>query len=281
LIANGAIKMQNLESGAQLLAEKASRQQLAETASPKKNSESSKVGETAKTRNIDFYSKKRTVIQPALELPEKLELNKRLRMDGLVFLKQLPRSTFPAAFFDPQYRGVLDHLAYGNETNSRASNRMKFIQMTKQIPEFIREIDRVLMPSGHLFLWMDKFHLVSGFQDWLEDTDLKSVDMLTWEKYRIGMGYRTRRKSEFLIVAQKTPTRAKGVWTVHNIPDVWFERVVGASGVHAKPEKLQKALVEAVTAEGETVIDPAAGTFSVMNACLSCNRNFLGCDING
>ena len=34
------------------------------------------------------------------------------------------------------------------------------------------------------------------------------------------MGYRTRRKSEYCLVLQKVPLRAKGVWRSHNIPDV-------------------------------------------------------------
>lgn len=235
---------------------------------------------TGNRRNVNVYSNIRAVLQPESEISDDLKLNVRNKMEGLEFLRKLPSSAFPAAFFDPQYRGVLDYLAYGNEGNRMAS-RSSLIQMTDLIPDFVCEISRVLMPSGHLFLWMDKFHLVTGFQGWLEKTPLKSVDMITWEKPNIGMGYRTRRKSEFLVVAQKSPNRAKGVWTRHDIPDVWPERAVSAKSVHPKPEKLQRALIEAVTNEGDTIIDPAAGTFSVMRACLSCNRNFLGCDING
>ena len=60
--------------------------------------------------------------------------------------------------------------------------------MTGEIPEFVRAIDRVLMPSGHLFLWMDKYHLCSGFQDWLAGTRLEVVDMITWSKQKLGHG---------------------------------------------------------------------------------------------
>ena len=37
------------------------------------------------------------------------------------------------------------------------------------IAEFVRDVDRVLAPSGHLFLWVDKFHLCEGFEAWLEE----------------------------------------------------------------------------------------------------------------
>ena len=39
---------------------------------------------------------------------------------------------------------------------------------------FIKEIDRVLSPSGHLFLWVDKFHLCQGVLGWFENLDLKA-----------------------------------------------------------------------------------------------------------
>ena len=146
------------------------------------------------------------------------------------------------------------------------------------IIRFIQEIDRVLLPSGHLFLWVDKFHLCQGVLQWLQHTELNLVDMVVWNKGKIGMGYRTRRKSEYLIVCQKSPVRAKGIWTLHNIPDVWDEKTP-KTHPHSKPLGLQKALVEATTQEGDWVLDPASGGYSVLTACQELNRNFIGCDI--
>ena len=220
--------------------------------------------------------------QPRIALPDGLAHSVRLKLDGLELLGRLPSGAIPAAFFDPQYRGVLDHLAYGNEGETRGRARAALPQMSEQlIAEFIRELDRVLTASGHVFLWMDKFHLCTGFRGWLADTSLDVVDMITWDKKKIGMGYRTRRKSEHLVVLQKAPRRAKGVWRVHTIPDVWSESVPNQKGVHPKPVGLQAALIGAVTDPGDVVVDPAAGTFSVLDACLQSDRIFLGCDING
>ncbi len=226
------------------------------------------------------FSHQRNVITPPLALAEGLHFNRRLQMDGLVFLEKLPSSSIPVAFFDPQYRGVLDKLGYGNEGKNRGQARASLPQMTQSsISQFIRGVDRVLIPSGHVFLWMDKFHLCTGFTGWFAGTALDVVDMLTWDKGRIGMGYRTRRSAEYLVVLQKQPRRAKGVWQVHNIPDVWTEPV--QRGGHTKPVNLQGELIAAVSHEGDVVIDPAAGNFSVLDACKEKGRNFLGCDING
>ena len=215
-----------------------------------------------------------------IKLKKGLQFNKKLKMEGLKFLAALPEGVFPVAFFDPQYRGVLDKLSYGNEGQQRGKARSHLPQMTEErIGEFIRALHRSLSPSGHLFLWMDKFHLCTGFQHWLKDTTLEVVDMLTWNKGKMGMGYRSRRMCEYLIVLQKQPKRAKGIWKLHNIPDVWLEPVSKSGHTHQKPVELQGKLIEAVSHEGDVVIDPASGSFSVMEACQKYGRYFLGCDI--
>ena len=228
------------------------------------------------------YSPERTVRAPPLELPETLVPNTRLKMDGLEFLSLIPEGAIPVAFLDPQYRGVLEKLNYGNEGEQRGRRRSALEQMTEDvIGRFIRGIDRALIPSGHLFLWVDKFHLCQGVRDWLDGTGLDIVDMLTWDKGTFGMGYRTRRRAEYCLVLQKAPRKAKGVWTAHTIPDVVRERVSQRDHPHAKPVDLQGELMAAVSHEGDFVIDPAAGSFSVLKAAIERRRNFLGCDLKG
>lgn len=206
--------------------------------------------------------------------------DQRNKMDGLDLLAKFHNETVPAVFFDPQYRGVMDKLEYGNE-GARQKGRAALTQMPDEIiRNFILEIDRVLKPSGHLLLWVDKFHLVEGVSEWLENTSLENVDLVTWDKGRIGMGCRTRRKSEYLMIFQKTPKKAKGYWTSHDIPDVWLEKV-GRDHPHAKPEQLQSALINAIVKPGDFVIDPASGGWSVMRSAKSVGRHFIGADLEG
>lgn len=232
------------------------------------------------TTNV--FSPEREVQAPSITLPDSLKPNSRLKMDGLKFLSCLPKESVPVAFLDPQYRGVLDKMNYGNEGKSREKRRSSLMQMTEAIIEdFIQGINDVLIPSGHLFLWIDKFHLCQGFSNWFNGTQLEVVDLIVWDKERIGMGYRSRRVSEYCVVFQRQPKRAKGVWKIHNIPDVWRERKETKDHPHQKPLKLQAELIAAVTNEGDYVIDPAAGSFSVMKAAHLQNRNFIGCDLDG
>lgn len=102
--------------------------------------------------------------------------------------------------------------------------------------------------------------------------------MVTWDKQRLGMGYRTRRRTEYCVVLQKHPRKAKGVLRDHNIPDISYEAVTGKHP-HAKPILLQADLLAAVSHEGDYIIDPAAGSFSVMEAAQNRSRTFLGCDL--
>jgi len=208
------------------------------------------------TVTATVFSGRRTVQAPDIQLPETLKPNTRLQMDGLKFLELLPKESIPVAFLDPQYRGVLDKLSYGNEGQQRGQRRCALQQMTE-------------------------FHLCEGFKTWFDATALDVVDLINWDKKKLGMGYRSRRITEYCVVLQKQPRKAKGVWKIHNIPDTWREKAEKVDHPHNKPLDLQGELICAVSDEGDYVIDPAAGSFSVMEAAQLRRRNFLGCDLEG
>jgi len=201
---------------------------------------------------------------------------------GLNMLRQCGDGLAAAAVFDPQYRGVLDKLALGNE-GARQKKRALLKQMPEEvIATFLSEIARVLCPSGHLFLWVDKFHLAEGVGPWVRGAGLEMVDYIVWNKGVLGMGYRSRRVSEFVVVAQKPPVRAKDIWADRAIRDVVEEKVEAprSGHPHKKPVQLQARLLGAVTRPGDVIIDPAAGSFSSMESCaLLDDRIYYGTDL--
>ena len=208
-------------------------------------------------------------------------LNQRNQMNGLHLLDLLDESSVKVVFFDPQYRGILDKMSYGNEGKNRGKERSSLPQMSEEtIKDFLAKIERILKPNGYLFLWIDKFHLMEGVKKWFENfKTLEIVDMITWDKKKMGMGYRSRRRSEYCVVVQKEPRQAKSTWLLHNIPDVWEEKLVYKEHTHSKPIELQKQLILATSQENDLIVDPASGGYSVFMACLGVNRNFLGCDL--
>ena len=207
-------------------------------------------------------------------------VNRKNRMNGLDLLDLLDKESIKVVFFDPQYRGVLDKLSYGNEGKGRGKARSALPQMSQEIIfEFLAKIELVLKPNGYLFLWLDKFHLFE-VKSWIENyQSLEIVDMIVWNKMKMGMGYRSRRKSEYLVIIQRYPRKARSTWSLHNIPDVWDEKILDKNHTHAKPIELQKQLILATTNENDLVLDPASGGYSVFRACKETNRNFIGCDL--
>ncbi len=211
-------------------------------------------------------------------------LNQKLKCSGIDLLKSIEDDYSPLVFFDPQYRGVLDSLSYGNE-GERQKERATLPQMDDQtIVEFIAQIDRVLKPSGHLMFWVDKFILLSQIGSYTSfSPQLKIVDMITWDKLRMGMGYRSRRRSEYLVVLQKIPIRAKNVWVDHAIPDVWAEKIeTSAKKIHPhiKPQGLISRLILATTKPDDVIVDPCAGSFLSLKSANQMGRHFLGCDLS-
>lgn len=211
-----------------------------------------------------------------------LVTNERLQMDGVDMMGHLPDRIAQMVVLDPQYRHQLDEMAFGNE-GARQKGRAKLPQMTDStIRHLVNEAERALRPSGHLMLWMDKFTLVEGlYRRWLRGSALKAVDLIAWDKLRPGMGHRARCQTEYLLIAQKQPVRAKGVWTDHTIRDSHPEHHDRALHPHCKPHRLTEQLIRAVTSRDDLVVDPCAGGFGVMEACQRSGRVFLGCDLNG
>jgi site-specific DNA-methyltransferase (adenine-specific) len=207
-----------------------------------------------------------------------LQTNVALRGDALMLLQSLMGGCVRLVFFDPQHRGVLDKLRYGNE-GARQKGRSKLPAMTGDyIDQCCRDAARVLAPSGYLLLWTDTFHLCEGDHRRIEDV-LKCVDLIAWDNLRPGNGYRTRRRGDYLLVLQKEPLRAKATWHDHSIPSRWSEKVDRKTHPHAKPAGLIARLIGALTAPGDLVVDPAAGSFIVMHVCNAMGRHFVGCDI--
>jgi site-specific DNA-methyltransferase (adenine-specific) len=200
------------------------------------------------------------------------------RGDALDLLRALPDGCAPLVFQDPQYRAVLDKLKFGNE-GARQSERCALPQMTDAyIEQCCREIARVLRPSGYCMLWTDTFNLCQAHHLRIADV-LPCVDLIAWDNLRLGQGYRSRRRGDYLLVLQKPPLRAKATWRDHAIPNRWPEKVDRGLHPHVKPIGLITRLIGAVTAPGDLIVDPAAGSFVVMTAAHRLERAFIGCDI--
>lgn len=213
----------------------------------------------------------------------KVGRNTRQRMDAVELMERLPARIARVVVLDPQYRTGLDHLKFGNE-GSRQKGRAALPQMADDTIAFVvEESARVLRASGHLFLWVDKFAIGTGqhLKYLRRAKSLRVVDLIAWNKMDFGMGRRARCVTEYLVVAQKEPQVAKGVWADHRLPDCWAEGRNPNRHPHAKPHVLTERLIRAVTVKGDLVVDPCAGGYGVLDACVLSGREFIGCDLIG
>jgi site-specific DNA-methyltransferase (adenine-specific) len=205
-----------------------------------------------------------------------------LREDALTLLRSLPDSCTPLVFFDPQFRSVLDKLRFGNE-GARQKGRHKLPPMSSDyIDACEREAARILQPSGYLALWSDTFNLCQGHHLRIADA-IQVVDLIAWDNLRLGMGKRSRRRGDYLLMLQTPPTSPK-TWRDRRIPNRWPEKIdlkvyPRKMYPHTKPFNLIARLIGAVTKPGDLVVDPAAGSFVVMHVAAEMQRRFVGCDI--
>ena len=143
------------------------------------------VGRPAK----NVFSRERTLSQPEFIGIDGLRIDKPQRMDGLRLLAKISADTIPLVFFDPQYRTILDKQKYGNEGKNRGKERAGLPQMSASlITEFIKEIERILIPSGHLMLWVDKFIIGEGVTSLLEGSQLQGCGLDYLEQAKDGNG---------------------------------------------------------------------------------------------
>jgi site-specific DNA-methyltransferase (adenine-specific) len=206
-------------------------------------------------------------------------LNVAQRGDALVLLQSLPDACTPLVFFDPQHRAVLDKLKFGNE-GERQRGRAALPAMSEAyIDAVCLEIARALKPSGYLMRWLDTFGLCEGHHLRVPCKYLKPVDLIAWDSLRAGMGKRSRRRGDYLLVLQKPPVKAGMTWRDHGIPSRWAEKVDRKLHPHVKPIGLITRLIAATTRPDDLVVDPAAGSFVVMHAARQLERNFVGCDL--
>jgi site-specific DNA-methyltransferase (adenine-specific) len=212
----------------------------------------------------------------------KFKSNARNKANGWALLRSLEDECARLVILDPQYRAVLDKLKFGNEGDSRQNKRADLPQMTDHdISMFIEQIERVLKPSAYLALWVDKYAIGSGHHlKYLRYTMwLRTVDLLCWETQRFGMGRRFRCATEYLLILQKEPVRAKGTWSDHSIRDWWSEKNGREKHPHAKPAGLTERLILATTKPGDLIVDPCAGSYGVLDICKATKREFIGSDL--
>ena len=201
--------------------------------------------------------------------------NTRQAGEATELLASLADKSVSLVFFDPQYEKAGDVLDVDYPLQYQTENQITYI---------LQEIGRILKPSGFCLLWVNKGILKNDrVSVWLlRAPKMKIVDLLVWNKPEwLGLGSYFRSVGEHAFLLQKNPQSSRK-FTNRTFPSIWTEKKASdrkKQHPHQKPFFLIRALIEAMTHEGDLVVDPCAGSFIVLDACQSTGREFLGCDL--
>src|SRR6188472_4028665 len=134
-----------------------------------------------------------------LDRAQQFQFNAAQRGKALELLQSLPAGSASVVIFDPQHRGVLDNLRFGNE-GGRQRGRAILPAMTDEYIDACLCADaRVLRPSAYVFFWVDTYRLGTGAHLRVANV-LASVDLIAWDSLCMGMGKRSRRRGDYVVV---------------------------------------------------------------------------------
>ena len=214
--------------------------------------------------------------------------------DVLEQLKTLPAESVDLVIADPPYNLKKD---YGNNSDDQSFD--DYLNFSKQ---WLREVDRVLKPTGSIYVFMG-FRFVSYLYDILSrDLGYRFGNWICWH-YTQGIG-KTRgfspRHDDILMFTKseeftfnlddiRVPQkyyRARNNMRGANPGDVWMFSHVHYCNENRldhptqKPEGIIERMVLGSSDAGDVVLDPFAGSGTTLRVCQQLGRGAIGIELN-
>lgn len=206
--------------------------------------------------------------------------------DALAILRELPSGSVDAVITDPPYSSG------GRRENARSirTSMVRRVEDDDWIPgdsmsttgfvwfmrEMSIEVRRLLAKGGHLLCFID-WRMYPNLIGAIESADLRQYPTLVWDKRHFGMGSVFRNQHEWIAHF----TNGIGTANRRDTPNV-LSYSGTRDGEHPtqKPLDLARRLVDTVTQEGGTVLDPFMGSGTTGVAAVLEGRKFIGCELS-
>lgn len=138
------------------------------------------------------------------------------------------------------------------------------------------EWNRILPDGSHILSFID-WRMMPALSGALESADLRSANLVVWDKMMMGMGSCFRNQHELILHFTKgvgSDPQRRDMPNVIRVPAI-------RGGVHdtEKPRPLLTALISTVAAEGETVLDCFMGSGTTLIAAKELRRKAIGIEI--
>lgn len=196
--------------------------------------------------------------------------------DCLELMKDIPDKSIDMIITDPPYSTPVITWFGRKQVKNVADLSIQETYMKTLKSEF----ERILKPEAPVFIFCDDRYYPSiyrAFYDW------KNVQMLIWDKGKIGMGKPFRKRHELLIYANRESIDYYRTENITHYPTVLNYSVVSEhERVHPaqKPVKLLQDLIIGFSKDGDTILDCFMGSGSTGVACINTNRNFIGIELD-
>lgn len=207
-------------------------------------------------------------------------------MDCLEFMTTLPDESVDLIVTDPPYNDLSMFRGGLGNTGKCLGSHGWFAN--DQVPEeqfnifflaVLAELHRVLKPHSHFYCFCN-YKISERFKNLIVSSGFNFVNLLVWDKLRMGLGWTYRNQYELIILASKGKNKIK-VMSKGNV--LRFARVANNRFIKTHPtQKLESIMSELIansSQEGDLVFDPFAGSGTTLVAAAKLNRRFLGCEI--
>ena len=209
--------------------------------------------------------------------------------DCLRIMRTMPAGTIDAVICDPPYcsggfseaekksakvQGIRSEFAQGEDFEWFPNDNMSTAGLIWLLRNMMIEADRLLVDGGSVLVFTD-WRMVPHLAPALESSGLQYRNMIVWDKGSFGLGIGFKPTHEIILHYAKSNPK----FYVQNASNVIrYGRIRAADKIHQtqKPVPVMAKLIEVVTPEGGTVLDPFCGSGSTGEACLKLRRNFIG-----
>jgi len=217
-----------------------------------------------------------------------------INANALDALKDVASGSVDLIIADPPYNLGKD---YGNDSDSQQFD--EYLNFSKL---WLAEAHRVLKKNGTIYIFMGVRFISYVYSIMERDLDFKYNSWICWH-YTQGMGKKkgfSPRHDDILMFTKgdnftynlddiKVPQkyyRERNNMRGANPGDVWLFSHIHYCNENRhdhptqKPEGIIERMVLASSNEGDTVLDPFAGSGTTLRVCQQLNRNILGIELN-
>ena len=196
--------------------------------------------------------------------------------DCLELMKDIPDKSIDMIIIDPPY-STPTITGFGRKQVKNVAD----LSIQETYMKCLKtEFERILKDNAPVFIFCDDKYYPSiyrAFYNW------QSVQMIVWDKGKIGMGKPFRKRHELIVYANRETIDYNRSEKITHYPTVLNYKVVTDKEKEhpaQKPTELLEDLIIGFSNKNDTVLDCFMGSGSTGVACINTNRKFIGIELD-